>query len=282
MQRRKIYYRKFLSAAVTAISFACLLVALGAMCWIIATVVWYGGAKINFTFLFESSKPYGAMYGGIGNAILGTFIITLGAGAMALPPALAGGIYLSEFDRESRFAKSIQFGANVMMGIPSIVIGLFVYAAIVIPMGSFSGFAGSVALAIIMFPVILRTTEEMLAMIPDSLREAALALGMTRRQATLHILCRTARRGIITGVLMAFARVSGETAPLLFTALWSDSWPTGYFHSPTANLPVLITEYTANSPFQAQYAAGWGAALVVMTLMLVLNLSVRFIMRERV
>lgn len=273
--------RKTTDRLVSVVSMAVLTATLGIMVWIVGTVFQYGWTSISWTFLTESSKPYGVMNGGIGNAALGTLIITGIATLIAVPPAIAGGIYLAEFGRKSRIADGIRFCANVMMGIPSIVVGLFVYAALVVPMGGFSGLAGSVALAIIMFPVIMRTTEDMLLMIPDALREAALAIGMTRRQATLNILCRAARGGLTTGVLMAFARVSGETAPLLFTALWSDAWPTGYCSGPTANLPVLITEYTANSPFDSMHAVGWGAALVVMAFMLAINITVRMYMRKK-
>ena len=150
-----------------------------------------------------------------------------------------------------------------------------------ISLGGFSGFAGSVALAILMVPVVLRTTEDMLRMVPDSLRESALALGTTRARASLQIICRSARSGLLTGILLAVARVSGETAPLLFTALWSDAWPKNYFTGPTANLPVLITEYSTNSPFADQHAAGWGAALIVTLLVLALNIATRIAFKEK-
>ena len=194
---------------------------------------------------------------------------------------MLGGIYLAEFGRNTRVGNLIRFAANVMMGMPSVVVGLFVYAVLVIPLGTFSGFAGSVALAILMVPVVLRTTEDMLLMVPDSLRESALALGTTRARASLQIICRSARGGLITGILLAVARVSGETAPLLFTALWSDAWPKNYFTGPTANLPVLITEYSTNSPFADQHAAGWGAALIVTLMVLALNIATRIVFKEK-
>jgi phosphate transport system permease protein len=160
-------------------------------------------------------------------------------------------------------------------------VGLFIYMALVVPTGHFSGFAGSVALALLMFPVILRTTEDILNMVPNTLRESALALGMSRTRATLSIVCRSAKNGLLTGVLLSVARVSGETAPLLFTALFADSWINSYFTAPTPSLPVLITEYTTNSPFAAMHLQGWGAALVVMSLVLLLNLSARFLFKEK-
>jgi phosphate transport system permease protein len=168
-----------------------------------------------------------------------------------------------------------------MMGMPSIIVGLFVYALLVFTTKHFSGFAGSVALAIIMFPVVLRTTEDMLAMVPYELRESALALGMARWKTTCCIVFRAARNGLITGVLLAIARVSGETAPLLFTALWSDAWPTKFFTQPTANLTVTINEYATNSPYTTMHERAWGGALLVTAAILLLNIFCRIIFNER-
>ncbi|MGL6196142.1 MAG: phosphate ABC transporter permease PstA [Thermoguttaceae bacterium] len=275
MARKPLFYRQLKQRIVDLVSFCALLFAVGLMLWIIATLIYYGGKTISWKFLTAVSKPYGIPHQGIGNALLGTLYITLFSTLIAVPFGLASGIYLAEFDRHSYFAKCIRFGANVMMGIPSIVVGLFIYAIWVVPTGHFSGFAGSLALAVIMFPIILRTTEDMLLMVPDSNREAALALGIPRWRTTIKVVCRNARAGLITGILMAFARVSGETAPLLFTALWSDSWPRNFFTTPIANIPVLVTEYTTGSPFEARHAAGWGAALVMMIIILIINVGVR-------
>ena len=149
-----------------------------------------------------------------------------------------------------------------------------------VPMGHFSGLAGTVALAIIMFPVIMRTTEDMLLMVPDTLRESALALGMSRMRTTLCIVARSARNGLATGILLSLARVSGETAPLLFTALFADTWPSGFFTEPTASAPVLITEYTTNSPFESMHAMGWGTALIMAGFILIINIATRCIFHE--
>ena len=175
---------------------AALAVAVAGMIWILWTVVSRGAAVISLEFLTEPSKPFGAEDSGIANALLGTLAITLGAALIGIPPAVLGGIYLAEFGRNTRVGNLIRFAANVMMGMPSVVVGLFVYAVLVIPLGTFSGFAGSVALAILMVPVVLRTTEDMLLMVPDSLRESALALGTTRARASLQIICRSARGGL--------------------------------------------------------------------------------------
>ena len=258
------------------VSLLALALSLGGMCWIVGTTVVRGAPVLSWAFLTESSKPFGIEPSGIANALLGTLLMTLAAAFFTLPPALCGGIWLAEYGKNSRLAQVVRFSANVMMGIPSILTGLFIYAIWVIPTGHFSGFAGSLALGIIMLPIILRTTEESLLLVPNPLREAALALGMRRWRVTLRIVCRSAQSGLVTGILLSLARVSGETAPLLFTALMSHSWPRHFFSEPVANVPVLMTEYTTNSPFAAMQAAGWGAALVMMTLLLALNIGVRF------
>ncbi len=279
--KRGLKIRKTVEYSVQIFSYFALTAAIGGMLWILYTVVMHGMSVLNWEFLTNPSKPYGVPDGGIANALLGTVYITFGAVVIALPPALAGGIYLAEYGRQNRIANIIRFTANVIMGIPSVLVGLFVYAVMVVPSGSFSGLAGSVALAIIMLPVILRTTEDMMRMVPDALRESALALGMSRMRSTLRIVCRSARSGLLTGILLAIARVSGETAPLLFTAMWSDSWPKQYFTNPTANMPVLITEYATNSPFEEMHAAGWGAALIITLLVLCLNLTTRILFKEK-
>ncbi|NLE56186.1 MAG: phosphate ABC transporter permease PstA [Lentisphaerae bacterium] len=277
--KRSITTRKWTDRLVRAFSALAVALAVLTMLWIIGTVIAYGHHALRPSFLINPSRPYGIANGGIANALLGTIAITFGAAAIAVPPALLGGIYLSEYKDNRAITSVLRFSATVMMGMPSVIIGLFVYMIMVVPSGHFSGLAGSVALAIIMYPVIMRSTEDMLGMVPYTLRESALALGMTRTRTTLRIICFAARKGLLTGVLLALARVSGETAPLLFTALFADSWPTNYFGGPTANMPVLITEYATNSPFAEMHQAGWGAALVVMMLVLTINIATRFLFR---
>lgn len=281
MKRRPLTWRKLTNQFVKIFSAAAVLLAVGAMLWILYTVACYGIRSMNFSFFTTPTMPYGAVRGGIANALLGSVMITFGAAVLAVPPALCAGIFLAEYKDWKTVSGVLRFSANVMMGIPSVLVGLFAYIILVLPTGNFSGFAASVALAIIMFPVIMRTTEDMLGMVPDALRESALALGMTRTRATVCIVCLSARKGLLTGILLALSRVSGETAPLLFTALFSDGWPKDYFTGPTANMPVLITEYSTNSPFEIMHQAGWGAALVVTVLVLVINLSTRIIFREK-
>ncbi len=281
MKKKSLVPRKIKDMALRIFSSFAVLLSVGAMLWILYTVVRYGAESLSWDFLFHKSQPYGSVGGGIANALIGTVLITFGAAAMAVPGALCAGIYLAEFKDHRKLAALLRFSANVMMGMPSVLVGLFVYVILVVPTGKFSGFAASVALAVLMFPVVMRTTEDMLSMVPDQLRESALALGMTRTRATLTIVCKSAKNGLLTGILLSLSRVSGETAPLLFTAMFSDSWPTGYFSEPTANLPVLITEYATNSPFEVMHQMGWGAALVVTLLVLAVNLITRIFFREK-
>lgn len=281
MRARPLIFRKIKNAAMRGFSFFAVALAVGAMAWILLTVAREGVQALTPSFLLNPSKPYGVEGGGIANALLGSFLITAGAALLAVPPAVCAGIYLSEYGDYPRLTACLRFAANVMMGMPSVLVGLFVYVLLVVPSGHFSGFAASVALAVIMFPVVMRTTEEMLKMVPNALREAALALGMTRTRTILHIVCRSARQGMLTGILISLSRVSGETAPLLFTALFADSWPKDYFSGPTASLPILITEYATNSPFETMHRAGWGAALVATVLILFINLGARLLFREQ-
>ncbi|NMA44172.1 MAG: phosphate ABC transporter permease PstA [Oligosphaeraceae bacterium] len=281
MKQRSLLLRKIKNHLLTAFSVSAIFFAVAIMLWVIWTVICHGKDALTPSLLVNCSAPYGSMAYGIGNAILGTMLITLGAAIIAIPPALLAGIFLAEYTEFPRLAGAISFAANVLMGMPSILVGLFVYTIIVVPTGKFSGFAGSVALAILMFPVIMRTTENMLSMVPNTLRESALALGMTRMRATLYIVCRSAKNGLLTGILLALSRVSGETAPLLFTAMFADSFPTSYFTQPTASLPILITEYATNSPFEVMHQIGWSAALVVMLLVLMTNISTRIFFREK-
>ena len=275
MQMRPTTFRKATNLVMRGFAAFATLLALALMAWILWTIVRNGAPALSAGLLTNASKPYGEAAGGIANALLGTALITGGAALLAIPPAIAAGIWLAEFGREGRFAALARFTVNIMMGVPSVIVGLFVYGILVATTGHFSGFAGSVALAILMFPVVVRTTEDQLTGVPDTLRESGLALGATRARVTLGVICRAAKGGMLTGILLAVARVSGETAPLLFTALFADDWPTNYFTGPTASAPVLITNYTMDSPFEEMHRIGWGAALVVAAAILALNVTVR-------
>ena len=281
LKPRGLFLRKLKNFTVIGVSAFGTVIAAVFLIWILWTILRNGAESLSVEFLTQLTKPYGVPGGGMLNAILGTALITLVATLLAVPAGMLGGVCLSEFARSSRFGNAVRFSANVMMGMPSIIVGLFIYTLIVMTTGRFSGFAGSVALAIIMFPVILRTTEDMLCMVPNALRESALAIGAPRWRITLAVVFRSAKSGLMTGVLLAVARVAGETAPLLFTALTSDAWPTGFFTQPTANLTVTMTEYATNSPFQTMHIRAWGAALIITAAVLALNILCRTIFREK-
>lgn len=249
----------------------------------LASVLYYvlvrGIGGINLEFFTELPKPVGETGGGMGNALLGTLKLVALAGLFGIPPGVLAGVYLAEFGG-SRFGKAVRFAADVMSGVPSITVGIFVYSLVVVTTKQFSALAGGLALAILMLPMVTRTTEELLKLVPESLREAALGLGVPKWRATLLIMLRTAAPGIAVGIMLSVARVAGETAPLLFTAFNNRFWSTGV-NEPTASLPVNI--YTnAVSPYEDWHRQAWAAALVLLMTVLILNISARFLVRSRV
>lgn len=255
------------------------LLGLGALVWILSGVIVRGVGALNLSFFTRLPTPPGMSGGGMANAILGTLTMTAAATLISVPIGLLSGIYLAEFGQDSRVADNSRFAANVLMGMPSIIIGVFAYTLVVLPLGHFSGYAGTVALAILMIPVVTRTAEDMLRLVPNTLREAALALGAPRWKVTLTVVFRSAKAGLLTGILLAVARVSGETAPLLFTALNSPYW----FNSlsgPTPNLTVTIFNY-AMSPYEDWQRMAWGASLVITAGVLAFTLLARLVLRER-
>ncbi len=279
MKTRSLAYRKFKNSAVSILAGLSALLGLFILGWILFTVVQKGFSAFNFAFFTELPKPPGMEGGGLANAMLGTLILTLLATLIGVPLGLLAGIYLSEFGKDSKFAVWVRFFANILMGTPSIIIGIFVYTILVIPFGHFSAYSGAVALAIMMLPVVARTTDDMLQMVPASLRESALALGAARWKTTLQIVFRSAKSGLITGVLLAVARVSGETAPLLFTALNSPYWFSG-LNEPTSNLTVTIFNY-AMSPYEDWQRMAWGASLLISAGVLAATLITRFLLKEK-
>ncbi len=279
MKPKSLIKRKATNILVMLISVAASAVGILILCWILIEVLRKGMGAFSWNFFTKLPAPPGEEGGGVANAIYGTGIITLVASVIGIPLGLLSGIFLAEFGQQSRIADTVRFLSNVLMGTPSIIVGIFVYGLIVVPLGHFSGYAGAVALAIIMLPLISRTTEDMLNMVPDTLRESALALGASRWRVTLNIIFRAAKRGMITGTLLAIARISGETAPLLFTSLNSSYWP----HSlaqPTSNLTVTIFNY-AMSPFEDWQRIAWGASLLITMAVLCLTVLARFVLRER-
>lgn len=269
--------RKSISAVMTTGTAVCTFLAVGILLVILSHIALQGVGALNFRFLVDAPKPVGEG-GGIGNAILGSVVLLGLSSAFGLPLGIAVGIYLSEIGR-GRIAGGVRFIVDTLTGIPSIVMGVFVYAIVVLPMKHFSAFAGGVALALIMVPIVARTTEEMLKLVPHSLREGALALGAPQWRVVLGVVVPAAASGIATGAMLAVARVSGETAPLLFTAFGSRFFSTD-LNQPIASLTVQIYNY-AISPYDEWHAQAWAATLVLMTLILCINIIVRILTRRR-
>ena len=261
----------------TALTALCTLLAVGALLFILSYIAWRGIGSLNIQFLIDRPRPVGEG-GGIGNAILGSLLLLSISSVIGLPLGICVGVYLSEVGR-GRMASAVRFIVDTLTGIPSIVTGVFVYAIIVVPMRHFSALAGGIALALIMIPIVARTTEEMLKLVPHSLREGALALGAPQWRVTMGVIIPAAAPGIATGAMLAIARISGETAPLLFTAFGSRFFPTS-LNEPIASLTVQIYNY-AISPYDEWHAQAWAATLVLMTLVLGINIVVRFITRKR-
>jgi phosphate transport system permease protein len=237
-----------------------------------------GASALNAAFFLEMPKPVGETGGGMANALVGTGILLGIAAAIAIPTSMLAGIYLAEYG-ENSFAQTVRFLADVLSGIPSIVVGVVAYTLVVIPTKQFSALAGGVALGILMIPTVTRTTEEMLRLVPGSYREAALALGIPRWKATLRIILPTALKGITTGVLLAIARAAGETAPLLFTALGNRFWSTS-LTDPIASLTVFIFDY-AKAPFEDWNRQAWAAGFVLIALIFLISLLFRYVTRGR-
>lgn len=269
--------RRTTSAVMTGATALCTLLAVGTLLIILGYIAWQGIGSLNLRFLVESPKPVGEG-GGIGNAIIGSLVLLAISSVIGLPLGICVGVYLSEIGR-GRFGNAVRFIVDTLTGIPSIVTGVFIYAILVLPMKHFSAIAGGVALALIMVPIVARTTEEMLKLVPHSLREGALALGAPQWRVILGVVIPAAAPGIATGAMLAIARVSGETAPLLFTAFGSRFFPTT-LDQPIASLTVQIYNY-AISPYDEWHAQAWAATLVLMTLVLGINIVVRVITRKR-
>jgi phosphate transport system permease protein len=240
---------------------------------ILVTLVWQGAGALSPALFLENTPPPDTPGGGLLNAIFGSLAMTVIAIVVATPIGILAGTYLSEYSRGSRLAEAAKFINDILLSAPSIIIGLFIYAILVVPFRHFSGWAGAAALGLIALPVINRTTQDMLALVPGSLREAAAALGTPRWKTMTFIIYRAARSGILTGVLLAVARITGETAPLLFTALNNQFWSAD-LGQPIANLPVVIFQF-ALSPYADWQKLAWGGALIITVAILVLNVIAR-------
>jgi len=253
--------RQLADYAATGLSILSTVLVVAPLVAIFLYLIYKGASSLNLAFFTQVPKPVGETGGGMANAIFGSGVLLLIGSAVGVPIGIAGGIFLAEFGRGSRLANAIRFTADVLNGVPSIVMGISVYSLIVLPQKHFSAFSGGVALGIMMVPTITRTTEEMLLMVPHSIREAALGLGVPNWRSVLAITLRTASPGVITGCMLAFARVAGETAPLLFTAFGNQFWSAD-LNQPIAALPLQIFVY-AISPYDEWHRLAWAGALVL-------------------
>jgi phosphate transport system permease protein len=270
-------WRRVLSLVMMTLCGLAVGVALVPLAFILFFVVTRGITALDWNFFTQTPKPHGETGGGMANAILGTVIIS-GLGALfAVPIGILAGVFVAEHNR-SRFASLVRFSADTLNGVPSIVIGLFVYALVVVPMKEFTAFSGGVALGVMMIPIIMRTTEELLRLVPTSLREGALALGATHGRAVFTVVLPAALPGILTGVMLALARIAGETAPLLFTAFNNHYWSTSLLQ-PIATLTVQVYTY-ATSPYDDLHRQAWAGALVLVTLVLTCSILARLATRR--
>jgi phosphate transport system permease protein len=270
--------RKLLNNAMTAVTGLCALFAVASLFFILGYIFWGGLRGLSLGFLVNSPKPIGEPNSGIANAIVGTVILISLGSLIGMPVGILGGIYLSEFG-SNKFGLLLRFLIDTLTGTPSIIVGVFVWTVMVHPMGHFSALSGGVALGIMMMPIVARTTEEMIRLVPNSLREAGLALGAPRWRVTLGVVLRTAASGVATGAMLAIARIAGETAPLLFTALGLNYLSTNLLQ-PMASLTNQIYYY-AGSPYEEWHDMAWAATLVLVTMILALNIAVRVLTRNR-
>ena len=268
----RLIWRKSLNAFMLSLTGLCALLTVSALFFILGYLVWNGGKDLSWSFFTHLPAPVGETGGGMANAILGTLKLLLLAALFGVPIGLLGGVYLAEFGgRTVPFL--VRYTADLLNGVPSIVIGIFAYALVVMPMHHFSTLAGGFALGIMVIPTVLRNTESFLRDVPRSLREGAFALGANKWKMIATVVLPAASRGILTGVLLALARVAGETAPLLFTAFGNRYWSPGW-NQPTSSLPVVIYTY-ATGPYEDWHQQAWAAGLVLLGLVLLTNIMVR-------
>ncbi len=276
---RMLARRKRANVLGLALSGFAMSIGIAALAWILWTLFSQGLSAFDAAFFTQSTPAPGTDGGGVANAIVGSLLMVGAATFVSTPIGILAGIYLAEFGARSRFAAATRFVTDIMLSAPSIVIGLFVYALAVATVKHFSGWAGSMALALIAIPVVVRTTENMLVLVPGSLREAAFALGAPRWKVSLAVTLRAVRGGVVTGVLLAVARMIGETAPLLFTAL-NNQFFNADMSRPMANLPVVIYNF-AMSPYENWQQLAWGAAALIALIVLAINIFARTVFRER-
>jgi phosphate transport system permease protein len=268
----RLIWRKSLNVAMLSLTGVCVLITVSVLFFILGYLVYNGGKDLSWNFFTHLPAPVGEVGGGMANAILGSLKLLLLAALFGVPIGLLGGVYLAEFGgRTIPFV--VRYTADLLNGVPSIVIGIFAYALVVMPMHHFSTLAGGVALGIMVIPTVLRNTESFLTDVPPSLREGAFAMGANKWKMVATVVLPAASRGILTGVLLALARVAGETAPLLFTAFGNRFWSPGW-NQPTSSLPVVIYTY-ATGPYEDWHRQAWAAGLVLLGLVLLTNILVR-------
>jgi phosphate transport system permease protein len=264
--------RRRSNAVAMTLAVAATIFGLGWLVLILGVLLWHGFGGLSLAVFTQMTPPPGAS-GGLLTPIIGSLILTLLAVLIGTPIGILAGTYMAEYGRYDRLTSVVRFINDILLSAPSIVVGLFIYQVMVAPMGHFSGLAGGVALAVIVIPVVVRTTEDMLTLVPNALREAATSIGLPRSMSIIRIGYRAARAGMVTGVLLAVARISGETAPLLFTALNNQFWSTN-LNAPMASLPVVIFQF-ALSPYKDWQALAWTGALIITLTVLVLSITAR-------
>jgi phosphate transport system permease protein len=271
MQWRRTW-RTFVNYFMFSMTGLCALVAVGVLFFILGYLVWNGGSSLSWAFLTHLPTPVGEPGGGMANAIVGSGKLLLLASSFGIPIGFLGGVYLAEFGGRS-FPFVVRYTADLLNGVPSIVMGIFAYTIVVLPMKHFSTLAGGLALGVMMIPITVRSTEEALRTVPLMLREGSLALGASKWKTIATVVVPAARKGIVTGIILVVARVAGETAPLLFTAFSNRFWSPGW-NQPTASLPVMVYNY-AISPYEDWHRQAWAAGLVLLSLVLVANVAAR-------
>ncbi len=275
----RLRWRKLVSGFMLTMTGVCALVAVAVLFFILGYLVYHGGTAINWDFFTKLPTPVGETGGGMANAIVGSAKLLFLASLLGVPIGFFGGIYLSEFSG-SKVAFVVRYAADLLNGVPSIVIGIFAYALVVLPFKHFSTIAGAFGLGLMMIPITLRSTEEFLKAVPGALREGSMALGASKWKTIMRVVVPAAYRGIMTAILLALARVAGETAPLLFTAFSNRYWSPGW-NQPTASLPVMIFTY-AISPYEDWHKQAWAAGLVLLGLILMVNIIARVILSRGV
>lgn len=274
----RFIWRKCVNAVMLSLTGVCALFTVSVLFFILGYLIWHGGSALNWDFLTKLPKPVGETGGGMANAIVGSGKLLLLAAVIGLPVGFLGGVYLAEFGGTT-FPFFVRYTADLLNGVPSIVMGIFAYTLVVLPMRHFSALAGGLALAVMLVPIVLRTTEDFLRAVPQPLREGALALGASKWKMIANVVVPAAFSGIATGMLLGLARVAGETAPLLFTSLSNRFWSSGW-NEPTASLPVMIFDY-ARAPYDDWHRQAWAAALVLLALVLAANIGARAILARR-